>query len=126
MKDNLIKSKSTSFAIRIINLYKFLRQEQQEYVIGKQLLRSGTSTGANIREGIYAESTADFIHKYQIALKETAETEYWLFLLKETSYISESQYESINSDCAEIGKLLTSIIKSTRNKNAPASTGDNC
>ena len=102
MKENLLKEKSTKFAIRIINLYKYLRDCKKETILSKQILRSGTSIGANIREAIYAESHLDFIHKYSISQKECSETEYWLYLLQQTEYISDEQYESINTDCLEI------------------------
>ena len=99
-----MKEKSTRFAIRIINLYKYLRDCKKETILSKQLLRSGTSIGANIREAVYAESHLDFIHKYSISLKECSETEYWLYLLQQTEYISDEEYESINTDCLEILK----------------------
>ena len=105
-----MKEKSTRFAIRIINLYKYLRDCKKETILSKQLLRSGTSIGANIREAVYAESHLDFIHKYSISLKECSETE----------YISDEEYESINTDCLEILKLLTAtIVKLKNNGNAP-------
>ena len=119
MKENLLKEKSTKFAIRIINLYKYLRDCKKETILSKQILRSGTSIGANIREAIYAESHLDFIHKYSISQKECSETEYWLYLLQQTEYISDEQYESINTDCLEILKLLTAtIVKLKNNGNA--------
>lgn len=115
-----MKEKSTRFAIRIINLYKYLRDCKKETILSKQLLRSGTSIGANIREAVYAESHLDFIHKYSISLKECSETEYWLYLLQQTEYISDEEYESINTDCLEILKLLTgTIVKLKNNGNAP-------
>ena len=115
MKDNVVKDKSLEFAVRIVNLYKFLVNEQKEFVMSKQILRSGTSIGANIREAEQAQSRADFINKLNIALKEANETEYWLELLIRTEYITQEQYESINNDSTEINKLLISIIKTTRN-----------
>ena len=115
MKDNVVKDKSLEFAVRIVNLYKFLVNEQKEFVMSKQILRSGTSIGANIREAEQAESRADFINKLNIALKEANETEYWLELLIRTEYITREQYESINNDSTEINKLLISIIKTTKN-----------
>ena len=111
MKDNVVKDKSLEFAVRIVNLYKFLVNEQKEFVMSKQILRSGTSIGANIREAEQAQSRADFINKLNIALKEANETEYWLELLIRTEYITQEQYESINNDSTEINKLLISIIK---------------
>ena len=106
MKDNVVKDKSLEFAVRIVNLYKFLVNEQKEFVMSKQILRSGTSIGANIREAEQAQSRADFINKLNIALKEANETEYWLELLIRTEYITREQYESINNDSTEINKLL--------------------
>ncbi len=116
MKDNIIKSKSFLFAIRIIKLYKYLSEEKREFVLSKQMLRSGTAIGALIRESEHAESKADFIHKLSISLKEANETEYWLMLLKETNYISQKEFDSINSDVIELLKLLISIIKTSKNK----------
>ena len=101
MKDNVVKDKSLEFAVRIVNLYKFLVNEQKEFVMSKQILRSGTSIGANIREAEQAQSRADFINKLNIALKEANETEYWLELLIRTEYITREQYESINNDSTE-------------------------
>ena len=115
MKDNVVKDKSLEFAVRIVNLYKFLVNEQKEIVMSKQILRSGTSIGANIREAEQAQSRADFINKLNIALKEANETEYWLELLIRTEYITREQYERINNDSTEINKLLISIIKTTKN-----------
>ena len=117
MNSNVIREKSINFAIRIVNLYKFLQQE--EFVMSKQILRSGTSIGANIAEAHRAESDNDFIHKLSISRKETEETLYWLELLFKTGYIKEDGYRSLKSDCEEIIKLLTSIIKSTKNKSTP-------
>ena len=94
-KDNVIKTKSYLFAVRIVNLYKFLTEEKKEFVMSKQLLRSGTSIGANVREAEQAESKADFIHKLSIALKEANETEYWLDLLQETKFLNNSEYIGI-------------------------------
>jgi four helix bundle protein len=115
-KDNVIKDKSFLFAVRVVNLYKFLAEEKGEFVISKQLLRSGTSIGANVRESEHAESKADFIHKLSISLKEANETEYWLDLLKETGYLNNSEYLSVQKDINEILKLLTSIIKTSKQK----------
>lgn len=114
MKENIIKSKSFNFAIRIVKLYQFLREEKKEYVLSKQLLRSGTSVGAMIREAEHSESKNDFIHKLSIAQKEINETIYWLELMKCTDYLTEKQFESINDDAVEIIKLITSIIKTTK------------
>ena len=114
-EENVIKEKSMSFAIRIVEMYKYLSDVKQEYVISKQLLRSGTSIGANVSEGVYAQSRNDFISKHSIALKEAAETEYWLELLIKTGYVTEKQYSSINEDCREIIRLLAAIVKNTKN-----------
>lgn len=111
---NIIVDKSKTFAIRIINLYKYLCDEKKEYVLSKQLLRSGTSIGANIKEAIRGQSKDDFAHKMNISLKEASESEYWLELLYETDYITEQQFNSIIGDCTELIKILTSIIKSSR------------
>jgi four helix bundle protein len=115
-KENIVKTKSFLFSVRIVNLYKFLNQEKKEFVISKQLLRSGTSIGANVRESEHAESKSDFIHKLSIALKEANETEYWLDLLKETGYLNITEYISIQENIKEILKLLVSIIKTTKKK----------
>lgn len=115
MSNNIIFDKSKIFAVRIINLYKYLCDTKNEYVISKQLLRSGTSIGANVREAGVAQSKKDFIAKMNIALKEAAESEYWIELLYETNYISKNEFDSIKSDCSEINKLLTSIIKTSNN-----------
>ena len=114
MKENVIKEKSKRFAVRIVEMYKYLQSEKSEMVMSKQLLRSGTSIGANVSEGVYAQSKGDFLSKNSIALKEAAETEYWLELLKETQYITEKQHHSINEDCREIIKLLIAITKNTK------------
>lgn len=114
MKKNIVKDKSFDFAIRIVKLYQYLTTEKNEYVLSKQLLRSGTSVGAMVRESEHAESKADFIHKLAIAQKESNETLYWLELLNRTDYLKVSEFESINNDVTEIIKLLTSIIITTK------------
>lgn len=106
-----IQTKSRNFAIRIINCYNYLVSEKHEMVMSKQLLRCGTSIGANTRESKNAQSRMDFLSKLNIALKEADETEYWLDLLHETKYLDDNMYESINSDCVELVKMLTAIIK---------------
>jgi four helix bundle protein len=116
MTNNPIKSKSYSLAIRIVGLYKRLSEERKEFVLSKQILKSGTSVGANIREAIQAESKADFIHKMCIALKESSETEYWLELLRDSNYLDEPTFDSLHSECEEVSKLLTAIIKSSRER----------
>ena len=115
-KENVVADKSYAFALRIIRLYKFLIGEKKEYVLSKQVLRSGTAIGALIKEAEHAQSRADFIHKMNIALKETNETVYWLMLLKDSEYIDESSFNSINTECVEILKLLISIVKTTKGK----------
>ena len=114
MNENVIGEKSKAFAIRIVNIYKYLCDSQKEYVMSKQLLRCGTSIGANVAEGIHAISKKEFIAKLNISLKEAYETEYWLDLLRETEYINDSQYQSINTDCTELIRLLTAIIKTAK------------
>lgn len=114
MRENIVKDKSFGFAIRIVRLYQFLVSDKKEYVLSKQLLRSGTSVGAMVREAEHAETKKDFVHKMAIAQKEINESIYWLELLKETDYLSEVEFESLNFDAVEILKLLTSIIKRTK------------
>jgi four helix bundle protein len=115
-KENVIKDKSFKLAIRIVKLCRFLKEEKAEYVLSKQLLRSGTSVGALIREAEHAESNQDFIHKMAIAQKEINETLYWLELLSATDYLTLEQFNSINNDAIEIIKLLTSILKTIKSK----------
>lgn len=110
MKENVIKTKSFAFAIRIVKLYQFLQTEKKEFVMSKQLLRSGTAIGALIREAEQAESKADFIHKMAIAQKEANETEYWIELLFQSDYLNKEQYQSIIADANELLKILASII----------------
>ena len=109
-RDNLIADKSKAFAIRIIRLYQYLTTKKKEYVLSKQVLKSGTSIGANVKETIMAQSKADFIAKIQIALKEASETEYWIELLMETDYLSETEGKSLLDDCQELIRLGTSIL----------------
>ncbi len=117
-QDNAILNKSFEFAVRIVKLYKYLTTEQNEYVLSKQVLRSGTSIGANVHEAVESFSDKDFQFKLNIALKEARETEYWLKLLFRTEYISQKQYDNINEDCTVILKLLVSILKKLNNKNS--------
>jgi len=114
MASNVVVDKSKLFAIRIIRLYQHLCKNKKEFILSTQILRSGTSIGANIREAHQGQSKKDFVSKMNIALKESVETEYWLELLYETNYISKIAYESIYYDCTEISKLLISIIKSCK------------
>lgn len=114
MKDNILKTKSFLFAIRIVKLYQFLISKKKEYILSKQLLRSGTSVGEMVREAEHSESKLDFKHKLSIGQKEINETIYWLELLKETEYLTLEEFNSINSDAVEIIKLITSIIKTVK------------
>ena len=114
MRENIIKNKSFAFAVRVVKLFQYLQTEKREFVLSKQLLRSGTSVGAMVREAEHSESKADFVHKLAIAQKEINETIYWLELLMATEYLNQSQFDSINTDAVEIIKLITSIIKTTK------------
>ena len=114
MKDNIVKDKSFAFAIRIVKLYRFLKDEHKEYVLSKQILRCGTSVGAMVREAEHSESKADFVHKMAVAQKEINETIYWLELLFNTDFLNKDQFDSINADAVELIKMLTSIIKTTK------------
>ena len=114
--NHTVTKKSFSFAIRIVNLYKHLTDTKKEFVMSKQLLRCGTSIGANVAESQDAQSTADFISKLSIALKEARETEYWLRLMKETDFLTDAEFSSIVADCEEIVKMLVSIIKTTKER----------
>lgn len=114
MKKNILKIKSFEFSIRIINCYRYLTNDKKEFVLSKQLLKSGTSVGAMIREAEYSESISDFIHKMAIAQKEINETIYWLELLIATNYLETKLFESLNNDSVEIIKLLTSSIKTAK------------
>jgi len=115
MKENIIFDKSYLFALRIIKFHNFLYKEKRERVLSKQLLRCGTSIGAQISESTYAQSRADFISKLNIALKEANETRYWIRLLFDSNYISETMFHSIYPEIEEIIKILTTIIKKTKN-----------
>lgn len=114
MKENVIAEKSKMFALRIIKLYRYLCEDKKEYILSKQLLRSGTSIGANVKEAIRGQSKPDFYAKMNISLKEASETEYWLELLHESDYIDDNGFESIYSDCQEIVKILVSITKTQK------------
>lgn len=113
-EDNVTYTKAYNFAIRIVKAYQYLCEEKKEYVLSKQMLRSGTSIGANIAEANGAISDADFSNKISIAYKECLETKYWLSLLKDTGYISEKSFQSMYEDADELGKILFSILKTTR------------
>ena len=114
MSEGTVKDKSFKFAVRIVRLYRHLVEVKKEFVLSKQLLRSGTAVGALIREAQNAESKADFIHKLGIAQKECDETIYWLELLNETEYLSQQEFESINNNAIELLKMLKSIIITTK------------
>lgn len=114
MNKSVLKDKSYSFAIRIVELNRFLCSERKEYVLSKQLIRSGTAIGALIREAEFGQSRADFRSKMTIALKEANETQYWLSLLKDTNYIDSKGYESISNDCLELIRMLVATVKTTQ------------
>jgi len=116
MSENVILNKSFDFAVRTVNLYKYLSGKQKEYILSKQVLKSGTAIGALVREAQKAESNADFIHKLSIALKEANETDYWLLLLFKTDYIKRKQFQSLKNDMDELIKLLSAIILSSKKK----------
>ncbi len=113
-KENVVMNKSYAFALRVIKLYKYLVAEKKEYVLSKQLLRSGTSIGALIKEGEHAQSKADFLNKMNVALKEANEAEYWIELLRDSQYLSTTESLSILEDSTELIRLLISIVKSTK------------
>lgn len=113
-KPNPLKDKSFQFALKIVQLYKFLTEEKREYIMSKQLLRSGTSIGANIREGQNAQSKADFIHKFSISQKECDETLYWLELLHQSGYLEEVEFTTTHNEASELLKMLRSSILTTK------------
>jgi four helix bundle protein len=114
MKENVIKDKSFVFALRIVKLYQYLQSEKKEFVLSKQLLRSGTAIGALVHEAEEAESKSDFIHKMSVAQKEANESDYWIELLFQSAYLSQNQYQSIIHDLIELRKLLSSIILTSK------------
>jgi len=116
-KPNIIQEKSFAFAIRIVNTYKHLHDEKKEFVLANQLLKSGTSIGANVEEALGGQSTADFIAKLSISYKEARETLYWIRLLHATNYLSDQAYESLIHDCEEICKIISKILVTTKNNN---------
>ena len=116
MKQSILKNKTKDFALRTIRLYQYLCKEKQEYILSKQMLRSGTSIGANVAEAFYGQSEADFIFKLSIAQKEASETLYWLELLHESEYLQQNEFDSIFRDAEELMKLLTSSIKTMKHK----------
>jgi four helix bundle protein len=117
MSKGAILSKSKKFALRVIKLYKYLNEQKHEHILSKQLLRCGTSIGANAKECAFAQSKADFTSKMFIAQKECAETEYWLELLYESEYISKSEFESVYADCQELMRLIVASTKTLQSKN---------
>ena len=114
MTKSILKDKSYLFAIRVVKLYQFLCNEKNEFVMSKQILRSGTAIGALVREAEFGQSKADFISKMSIALKEANETDYWLNLLKDTGDITDKMFESLSKDCVELIKILVSTVKTTK------------
>ena len=122
MSKSIIRDKAKSFAIRIIHLYQYLRTERNEFVLSKQLLRSGTSIGANLTEQEFAISQADYLNKTSIALKEAAETDYWIDLLHETKYLTQVEYEAISKDVKELISMLVKAVKTIREKAIIVST----
>ena len=114
MSESVLKSKSFDFAIRVVKLSRYLVQEKQEFVLSKQVLRSGTSIGANVEEANQAQSKKDFIHKLAIALKEATETNYWLRLMRESNTLEKALADSLLDDCQQIQRILTASIKTTK------------
>jgi four helix bundle protein len=114
LEDNVTFNKALDFSVRIVNLYKYLREEKGETVISKQVLRSGTSIGANISEALAAESKDDFLHKVHISFKEGNETKYWLLLLYRTGFINEKEFNSLANDCQELRRLMAAIIRTAK------------
>ena len=122
MEGNPLVAKALDFSVRIINLFKLLRSNRHETIMSKQILRSGTSVGANASEALAAESTEDFIHKLTISLKEANETKYWIILLHRTQYITDDEYKSIMTDCQDLRKLIGSIISTTKRNRSSVKT----
>ena len=112
--DNVILAKSFRFAVRIVNLYKYLRGEKNERILAAQILKSGTSIGANVRESLRAQSRKDFLAKMNVSLKEAYETEYWIELLYKTDFLSKTEYESLFPECRELTSILAQIILTTK------------
>lgn len=115
MGESILKTKSYDFSLRIVKLYKYLAENKKEYVLSKQILRSGTSIGANVEEANQGQSKADFIHKLSIALKEAFETNYWLRILRDSDYLETKIAQSLLEDCEEIQRILTASIKTSKN-----------
>ena len=117
MKESLVKGKSINFALRIVRCFKFLSEERHKYILSKQLLRCGTSIGANVKEALRGQSVPDFAAKMNISLKEASECEYWIELLEKTEYLQTNVAESLLKDCQELIKMLTSIVKTSKEQN---------
>ena len=115
ISNNLLAEKSKNFGVRIVKCHQYLTSKRREYMISKQIYRAGTSIGANVHESIYAQSKADFVNKLQVAQKEAGETNYWLYLLFHSDYISEELYQSLKNDCDELLRLLAATIKNSKN-----------
>ena len=118
MRDNLVQQKSYAFALRIIKLYSYLTENKKEYVLSKQVLRSGTSIGANVEEAIGAQSKTDFISKLSIAYKEARETSYWIRLLKDSNYLIDKEFDSIMADIEELLRIITKIQKTSKSNSS--------
>lgn len=116
MNESILRTKSYKFAIRIVNFFQFLRKEKKEYVLSKQILKSGTAIGALIKEAEFGQSRADFVNKMQIALKEANETDYWLNILRDTGFINDKMFQSLNDDCQELIKLLVATVKTAKKR----------
>ncbi len=114
MAESILKNKSYAFAIRVVKLSQFLQSEKKEFVLSRQLLRSGTAVGALVREAEFGQSKADFVNKMSVALKEANETEYWISLLKDTGYIEQNLFENLEADCKELIAMLVSSIKTAK------------
>ena len=117
-KSSILREKSYAFAIRIVRMFQHISSEKREFILSKQVLRSGTSIGANICEADQAQSKADFVHKLSISLKESFETEYWLNLLRDTDYLTAKQANSLIDDCCELQKMLTASVRTARANNS--------
>lgn len=117
MKENTVQQKSINFAIRVVKLYKYLKEQKSEYILSKQLVRSGTSVGANVSEAQRAQSKADFSAKMYVALKEAEESSYWILLLKEAGFLTDKEFDSMDKDCEELIKMLAAITKTSAPRN---------
>ena len=117
MKENTVQQKSIDFAIRVVKLYKYLKEQKSEYILSKQLVRSGTSVGANVSEAQRAQSKADFSAKMYVALKEAEESSYWILLLKEAGFLTDKEFDSMDKDCEELINMLAAITKTSAPRN---------